>query len=259
MYSPVGNSWYDSLQVKVTKRQSYGLNLTAAFTWQKELGRGVEAGGINDVFNRANQKSLQSTSIPLTFVTGFSYEVPKLEMNRVVRAVASGWTLSGTLRYSSGMPIAVSGSNNNLASLLFQGTRMNRVPGEPLFLKDLNCHCIDPYQDLVLNSKAWSDPAQGQWGVAAPFYNDYRQPRRPTEELGVGRIFRLRERMSVQLRGEFFNVLNRVYLNSPTSANPAASVTRNTRGELTGGFGFINPTSVAQPPRNAQLLLRLQF
>jgi hypothetical protein len=65
--------------------------------------------------------------------------------------------------------------------------------------------------------------------------------------------------MSLQIRGEFFNALNRVYLNSPTSGNPAASVTRNSRGELTGGFGFINPASVAQPPRNAQLLLRVQF
>ena len=50
---------------------------------------------------------------------------------------------------------------------------------------------------------------------------------------------------SIQIRGEFFNALNRVYLNSPTSGNPAASVTRNSRNELTGGFGFINPGSVA--------------
>jgi hypothetical protein len=259
MYAPLGNSWYDSLQVKVTKRHSYGLTLTAAFTWQKELGRGVEAGGINDVFNRANQKSFQSSSIPLTFVTGFSYEVPGLRASRVVRALASGWTVSGTLRYSSGMPIAVPGSNNNLGSLLFQSTRMNRVPGEPLFLKDLNCHCVDPYQDLVLNPKAWSDPAQGQWGFSAPYYDDYRQARRPTEEIGVGRIFRVGEGKSIQFRAEAFNAFNRVYLNSPTSGNPAASVTRNARGELTGGFGFINPASVAQPARNAQLLLRVQF
>jgi hypothetical protein len=67
------------------------------------------------------------------------------------------------------------------------------------------------------------------------------------------------EGKSIQIRGEFFNALNRVYLNSPTSGNPAASVTRNSRNELTGGFGFINPGSVAQPSRNAQLLLRVQF
>lgn len=259
MYAPVGNSWYDALQVKVTKRQAYGLTLTAGFTWQKELSMGVEAGSVNDVFNRPNQKSYQSTSIPLTFVTGFSYETPRIGSNAWVRALASGWTLSGTVRYSSGMPIASPASNNNLSSLLFQSTRMNRVPGEPLFLKDLNCHCIDPYKDLVLNSRAWADPAQGQWGYSAPFYNDYRQARRPTEEFGIGRSFRIGEGKSIQLRAELFNAFNRLYLNNPTSGNPAASVTRNSRGELTGGFGFINPGSVFQPPRNAQLMLRIQF
>lgn len=259
MYAPLGSSWYDALQIKLTKRHSYGLTLQAAFIWQKELSLGVETGTINDVFNRRNQKSFQSTSIPLTFVTGFTYEVPRVPGSRLVRAVVSGWTTSGTLRYSSGMPIAVPQSNNNLSSLLFQSTRMNRVPGEPLFLKDLNCGCTDPYNDLVLNPKAWADPAPGQWGYSSAYYNDYRQARRPTEEIGVGRIFRVGERASVQLRGEFFNAFNRLYLNNPTSTNPAASVTRNSRGELTGGFGFINPASVFQPPRNAQLMLRVQF
>jgi len=56
---------------------------------------------------------------------------------------------------------------------------MNRVAGEPLFTKDLNCHCIDPNKDFVLNPKAWSDVPQGQWGFSAPYYNDYRQARVP--------------------------------------------------------------------------------
>ena len=67
------------------------------------------------------------------------------------------------------------------------------------------------------------------------------------------------EGQSIQIRGELFTALNRVYRNSLTSGNPAASVTRSSRNELTGGFGFINPGSVAQPSRNAQLLLRVQF
>src|SRR5204862_635153 len=32
-WAPQGNSWYDSLQMKVTKRYTHGLSLTAAFTW----------------------------------------------------------------------------------------------------------------------------------------------------------------------------------------------------------------------------------
>ena len=33
--APLGNSWYDALQAKVTKRLSRGLELTSSFTWQK--------------------------------------------------------------------------------------------------------------------------------------------------------------------------------------------------------------------------------
>src|SRR5207244_6312100 len=59
---PLGNTWYDSLQAKVTKRYSHGLTVQSAFTWQKELALGTGADTsyltpsptlINDVFNYA--------------------------------------------------------------------------------------------------------------------------------------------------------------------------------------------------------------
>jgi hypothetical protein len=42
-----GNSWYDSLQGKVTKRYSHGLTATVAYTWQKELNLGSGGLGAN--------------------------------------------------------------------------------------------------------------------------------------------------------------------------------------------------------------------
>jgi hypothetical protein len=38
---PLGDTWYDSLQAKLPKRYSHGLDVQAAFTWQKELNNGV--------------------------------------------------------------------------------------------------------------------------------------------------------------------------------------------------------------------------
>src|SRR5215469_3115435 len=37
---PMGDTWFDSLQVKVTKRYTHGLVLNSAFTWEKELTNG---------------------------------------------------------------------------------------------------------------------------------------------------------------------------------------------------------------------------
>ena len=166
-FSPLGNTWYDSLQVKATQRFSHGLDFTLAFTWQKELTRGSDdQGGLvlgtNDVFNRVNQKNISPNSQPLVTVLAVNYRTPAVG-NKILRFATGGWALSAILRYSSGMPIGLPGSQNALNSLLFRGTRMNRVEGQPLFLKDLNCHCFDPYKDLVLNPAAWKDAAPGEW------------------------------------------------------------------------------------------------
>ena len=64
---------------------------------------------------------------------------------------------------------------------------------EPCAGADLNCHCIDPHKDFVLNPVAWSQPAAGQYGVGNPFYNDYRYERTPSEQMSLGRIFRMRK------------------------------------------------------------------
>lgn len=255
MWAPLGNSWYDSLQVKATKRYSHGLDFTAAFTWSKELATGT---GVNDVHNRDNQKSIVSTSQPLIFVLGFNYETPRLGPNKIVRAALGNWTFSGILRYASGMPIASPAAQNNLNTQILQSTRMNRVSGEPLFLKDLNCHCIDPNKELVLNPKAWVDPAAGEWGTSAAFYDDFRLQRRPSEQLGIGRVFRLRERVSFEIRGEWFNALNRTVMPNPNAANPLQTPAFSAQGVPTAGFGRIDATT-ASGQRNGQFVGRLRW
>jgi hypothetical protein len=191
-------------------------------------------------------------------VTAFNYEVPQFTSNKLVRQIVGGWTIGGVVRYASGLPILVANSQTSLlGSLLFRGTRMNRVSGQPLFLKDLNCHCIDVNKDLTLNPAAWTDVPAGQWGDSAPYYNDYRAARRPDEQINIGRLFRIKERYSLQVRGEFFNAFNRTVYATPAATNPFATTT-SSAGRLTGGFGYINPLN-SLSPRNGQVVLRLQF
>ena len=42
IWAPLGRTWYDSLQMKLTKRFSHGLDLTGTYSWQKELTIGAE-------------------------------------------------------------------------------------------------------------------------------------------------------------------------------------------------------------------------
>lgn len=79
---------------------------------------------------------------------------------------------------------------------LIRGTFANRVPGEPLFFKDLDCHCHDPNKEFVLNPRPGPTrrPAPlGTFGTSAAYYNDYRTQRRPSEQFGMARHLRIRE------------------------------------------------------------------
>lgn len=263
LWAPLGNNWYDSLQTKATKRLSYGLDFTVAYTWSKTLTTVEDQGGavvpINDVYNRRNQKAFSVNDQPHVFVTGFNFTVPRMGSSKMTRTLLSDWTFGGILRYSSGFPIRVPASNNGLGALLFRGTNANRVPGQPLFLKGLNCRCFDPNKEFVLNPAAWSDPAQGTWGTAAAYYNDYRTARRPDEQLSLGRIFRIREKAAFSIRAELFNVFNRVYLNNPDSGNFQATQTVSPAGQVISGFGRVNTASTFLPPRSGQFVARLQF
>jgi hypothetical protein len=261
-----GDSWYDSLQSKLTKRYDHGLTATVAFTWQKELnlgagGLGANIAGtpVNDIFNRGQNKYISADSQPLQLVFGFNYQMPAFASNRWVRALQRDWTLGGVFRYASGLPILAPAAQNSLSTLLFRGTYANRVPGQPLFIKDPNCHCIDPNRDFILNAAAWSDPAPGQFGASAAYYNDYRYARRPAESASLGRLFRIREAMSLEIRAEFFNVFNRTEFNNPDSTNALAAQVRNAAGVPTAGFGRVNPGSLFSTPRSGQLVARFQF
>jgi len=265
-----GNSWYDSLQAKATLRPWHGLYLQYAGTWQKELTT-AESVQANDVFNLPVQKGISPSSLPLVSAFLFNYQMPAVTSNKVLRAIQKDWTLGGSFRYQSGLPILSPYATNNLQAVLPRNTSntptyADRVPGVSPFIESPNCHCFDPGQTFILNPAAWTQPAAGQFGTAAPYYNDYRWQRQPSENMNLGRVFRIRERVTLSFRAEFFNIFNRVFLNTPTSTN--SSQTQVKSGNMTvSGFGYINtqvtPIQAAggatPTVRNGQLVARIQF
>ena len=294
---PLGVTWYDSLQAKVTKRLSRGMMVDSAFTWQKELNLGVGADTtyltpapnlINDVFNRQQLKQISGFSRPFQLVLSFRYTTPGFAADsRALKTLSwavRDWNLGGVLRYQSGQVIRTPPSNNGLFRQLARtdnpanwggaNTFWNRVPGQNPLLFDPNCKCFDPTTQLVLNPNAWADAPLGQFGSSAPYYNDYRWQRQPAESLSLGRTFKLaREgKIKFDVRVEFFNVLNRLFLANPLPVsvsgfpppgnNPAAQTVRNQFGALTAGFGFVNtfnPPGGAAQPRSGQIVGRFSF
>lgn len=286
---PSGKTWYDSLQTKVTKRFSHGLSGQASFVWAHatDLGAGSEAPiflsynpVISDVFNPGLAKQLNQLVPPVSLVVSGSYTTPRTpgaSMGaRVVSQIARDWQLGVLLRYQNGALISAPSSSNQLINQLlrqggFNGTPMNpdnRVAGVNPLAVDPNCGCFNPQTTLVLNPKAWSEPASGQWGTAAPFTNGYRWQRQPAESMSFARNFPFgkERRFNAQFRAEFQNIFNRLFLSAPATGNQGtggatinASPTTSS-GVYTAGYGYINTVGGAgSQPRSGQAVLRLTF
>ncbi len=174
------------------------------------------------------------------------------------------------MMYASGLPILAPQAQNSLNSVLLRTlpagitnlSYANRVPGQPLFLKDLNCHCIDPNTDFVLNPAAWTSPTAGQFGTSPAYYNDYRYERRPNESMSLERVFRLTERGQLEVRVQFSNIFNRGTIADPTSTN-AGQAQLSSGGKTQSGFGYINPTALPPTgsgrPREGLAIVKFRF
>ena len=125
---------------------------------------------------------------------------------------------------------------------------------------------LRPPGNASAESGGWADAALGQFGVSAPSYDSYRQ-RWPVENLNFGRIFRIREKLNLQIRAEFLNIFNRVFLTPPAIGGFAGTNT-NTVGQKTNGiytngygYGYINvipgATGYIEQPRTGQIVAKV--
>ena len=273
-WNPMGRTWYDALQVKLTQRFSRGLTATSTFSWSKALTIGTEIGEpnpgttgnavVNNVFDRNQNKYISRYDQPFFFNLSLNYLTPRASWgNKIVSSTLANWNIGAFVQYASGFPLQVPNAQSSLNNYLFQGSSFaNRVPGQPLFTVDLNCHCYDPNKTFVLNPKAWTDPPAGQFGTSAAYYSDYRGQRRPMENMNIGRTFKIggeNSKKTLNLRMEFTNVFNRSYWNDPTGpalTNAGLQQTFQKNGNIASGYGQVVTTGVTAFGTTANLLPR---
>ncbi len=279
--SPTGGSFYNSLQMKATKRLSHNFQAGGAFTW----AQGFTIAGRPDFFNPQSAVNQLQNIPPLDLTFNATYTVPKAQfLNKWENQITQGWQLGWFSNYQSGVFLAPPVSTVNTNYLPSEDIR---VAGQPLYnVSNINdIHSYNPFYTQVLNPNAWAPcPSNANCAAAAPgifgtsavvYYKDFRAPRTPAENANIGRNFKIGKegRMNLQIRGEFVNIFNRTLLPAPGTSNPQAPVTRNALGIQTGGFGVINtyvapnisqplPTQANQPileSRQGTLIARFSF
>jgi hypothetical protein len=296
--SPLGNTWYDSFQLNVTQRFSHGLSFNLNYNYSKNLDTMTS---VSDVFNRATSKNLSQWDLPHQLRLSAQYQVPEIRnvgfsgfSNRAVGYALSGWGLGVSLNYQSAGILARPSSNNGTPISQFLG----RGPGGAQLKKnadgsymnpysvdwtdydgkhhtdplDINCHCYDVTKNVVLNPAAWENIPNGQWGADQSALRFYRGFRAPTENANLSRNFRIKERVTLNVRIEFNNVFNRMQYSTLTTpitgtgtpatsfSNAASKFTSGANiGLYSGGFGTVTPQSGTGGQRTGTFVARLQF
>ena len=258
-YLGTGAENYNSLQAKVEKRYS-AMTLLAAYTWEKNLsinGGFTQTGNgtaPQDQYNLGVEKSLSQHDIPQTLNLVYAYDLPFGKgrrflggANRLVNGVVGGWTIAGIHQYRSGSLILINAPVNTLGpGVLFSAALRANTTGQPI-RTGVDRTALDPNNPNVrwFNRAAFSVPGPYQFGTAAPYQNDVRNPPFFTEALSLVKHVKLQERIDLEYRADISNLLNRtsfgginVNLNDPN---------------------FGRPTGVQQGPRIIQMALRLNF
>jgi hypothetical protein len=255
--SQAGNGTYNSLQTSAEKRFSRGFSVIANYTWSKTtdtLPVDSNPTGPADGSSFAypwyfpNAGSLDRGPSDFDhkhrFVISYVWQLPTLsKSNLLLRSVAGGWQFTGVFQAQSGPPLTVmAGKDQSLTGL----TRDRAViTGAPY--GGNACGNVAPCVNY-LNPASFALPALGTFGNVGKGL--LRGPGLQVWDAGLFKNFAIRERVNVQFRAEFFNVLNRTNFNGPNGND-------STRATVSaGGFGSIR---AAGDPRIGQLALKFLF
>jgi hypothetical protein len=238
-----GQSWYNALQVKFGRRFSQGVQFDVSYTFSRLLTTGAEDlyGGspVNQPQNPYERPKFTSpNSTPHVLVFNYLLELPFgkgkrfLNQGGWVDRVVGGWQLSGIHRYQTGFPLVITSSRNTgfLNLVGFAGTRGAQLRVNLTGQSILTDNDPNGRSFRILNGLAFSQPPNYEGppttDVTDPAYRAYYAD--PSRFFGTGpvvtgeRIFpflsenfsiikrtRINERVTLELRSEFFNLFNR--------------------------------------------------
>ena len=200
----IGNSSYNSLQVKAEKRFRSSLTFFANYVWSKSIDDADSVNiGFYDSAGAQNENNLRLergpsfSNVPRRLSGGFVYQLPHAQ---VLRAALSNWQLSGLLTLQDGTPLNPFYIATDIAN---SGTpnRPNIVPGQSISLPS-----SERSADHWFNTAAFSTPAPFTFGNAGR--NIIPGPGNEVTDIALARRFAIAERTSMELRVEGFNVFN---------------------------------------------------
>ncbi len=244
-YFSEGDSAYNGLQVGVNRRFSGGLAIRGVYTWSKIIDDGdslnaTASGGepalASNPFNLRADRGLANFDVRNVAAITETYAFP------FGKGRLGGWTINSIVTIQGGFPftpqLSYNPSNNG----------DTRNPVRPFVNPAFTGPVITGNPNQWFNPSAFLAPPNG-----GGFYGNLGRDTLPgpglaTWDLSLLKDTPIRERLTLQLRAEIFNLLNRANFNTPNAVVFTPTAVSPTAGVI---------TSTSTPSRQIQFGLKL--
>ena len=280
-----GRSNYNSLQLTVRKQLSHGLTLQGSYTWSKSMSDVlVDSANSNNAGNLAQQYGPTYFNRPNRFIINYSWSIPTGSLKGAAKTIVGGWNLSGVTTIQAGVPFTfVDGGSGTAYGTNGTGTtsgfgraqmcpgmtyadiatpggiesRLGGYSGGPGYF-NRSAFCPAPAimpDGVTVTSQAACPTCATLFGnsglgiLAGPGQFNF--------DTTLGKQFRFTEKINVQFRAEFFNMLNHPQFSGISPGSGTGGTTSFLPQPLNAGSSTITTASVN--PRVIQLGLKFQF
>jgi len=245
------NSIYHSGQVTI-ERKAGDLTLLASYTLAKAIDN---SSAFNDLVNFQNprlSRGLSDTDVHHNFVVSYIWEIP---FDRAFRGgpkrLTQGWQLQGITHFSTGFPIQMQQSGEDISLAGSSSTDMPDLVGPVVIVNprkvNQNCPTFDPTipgsgSGCYFLPQAFAhNTTLGTFGTANRRF--FHGPGINNFDIGLTKSIPITEAKAIELRGEFFNIFNHAQFLNPS-------------GDIDGNFGVVTN---ARDPRIGQLSFRFTW
>ena len=284
-------STYNSAQLSLTRRLSHGLQFLAAYTFAKSIdnasGGSASTGDVRDTIfiagnqldNRAN-RGVSDFDRTHRFVLSYLWDAGRPSFAKgstFGRFLFCDWQVGGIITAMSGLPIDIldggagsfyglTGGNNALvrpswAPGATSSTATSNIPSGYYFNPLAFVRPIVLTGQVIPSSNGTATAGANGTDLGNVGRNTLRGPKQTNVDFSLIKRFRFRESKTIELRAEFFNLLNHVNFANPVSnlsAVPTTSVAAT--GQIIGNAGdFGRIVGTSSNPRVIQFAMKFNF
>ena len=244
----VANSIYHSGEVTIERRAG-DVTFLAAYTLAKAIDDSSAFGELINYQNAKLSRGLSSSDVHQNFVVSYIWELPFNRLFHGLPRLTKGWQLQGITRFSGGFPVQMgegnpvdqgplcpSGNCPGDASLVGSpSTDMPNLVGPvhkynprstPGTWTYFSQGAFTATQCALTAAGALVGPDCGSFGTANRRF--FHGPGFNNTDLGISKLIPITEAMSLQFRGEFFNIFNHAQF-----TNPSGDISSSTFGNVT--------------------------